>query len=166
MAFTYLSGWNFNWLGNLTGWTPEEGIAVNERCVKAEAVSDQSVLSKRFGFFFRVCADCSEEVAWDPLQFAVDVEFIDNAFDLLHGQLSSAPESLCLLLADARSQFLKPGVGHEGDMSGCMGGFSRANAFQVDHRYTAARLLQKISGSDTGDAGSHHENVNFDIAAE
>ena len=94
------------------------------------------------------------------------MEFIDDAFDLLHGQLSSAPESLGLLLADPRSQFLEPGVGHEGDMSGCMGGFSRGNAFQVDHRYSAARLLQKISGSDTSDAGSHHENVDFDLAAE
>ena len=128
-------------VGKSDGGTPEEGIAVNERRVKAKAVSDQSVLAKRFGFFFRVCVDCSEEVAWDPLQFAVDLEVIDNAFDLLHGQLSGAPKGLCLLLADARSQFVEPGVGHEGGMSGCMGGFSRAHAFQVDHRYSAARLL-------------------------
>ena len=99
--------------------------------------------------FFRVCADCGEKITWNSLQFAIDLEFIDNAFDLLHGQLPSAPESLCLFLAHSGCEFLEPGVGYEGNMGGCMGGFARANAFQVDHRHPASSLLQKIGGGDT-----------------
>ena len=116
-------------IGKSDGRTPEERIAVDERCVKAEAVSNESLLSQRFGLLFRVCADCGEKITWNSLQFAVDLEFIDNAFDLLHGQLPSAPESLCLLLAHSGCEFLETGVGHEGNMGGCMGGFARADAF-------------------------------------
>jgi hypothetical protein len=153
-------------IGKSHSRTPKEGIALNERCIKPEAVGDESVLSKRLGFFFRVCADCCKEIARDSLQFAIDVEFIDDAFDLLHGKLASAPESLCLLLAHAGSEFLEPGVGYQREMGGCMGGLSRANTLQVDDCYPAARLLKKLSGRDPGDPGSDHENVNFDFAAE
>src|SRR6476620_6972544 len=132
----------FQLIGKSHGRTPEEGIALNKRCIETEAVGDESVLSKRLGLFFRICADCREEVAWDSLQFAIDLQLSDNAFDLLHGQLAGAPKRLCLLLTYAGSQFLESGVGYQRNMGGCMGGFSRADAFQVDQRYPAARLLQ------------------------
>lgn len=153
-------------IGKSHSRTPKEGIALDERCIEAEAVGDESVLSKGLGFLLRVCTDCREEVAWDSLQFAIDVEFIDDAFDLLHGQLASAPESLCLLLAQTGNEFLEPCVGYQRNMGGCMGGLSRANALEVDYRYPAARLLQKISGRHSGDSRSDHENVNFDLATE
>ena len=75
-------------------------------------------------------------------------------------------KGLCLLLADARSQFVQAGVRYQGDMSGRTGGFSCAHALKVDHRDSAARLLEEISGRDTGYASSDHEDVDFDIAAE
>jgi hypothetical protein len=68
---------------------------------------------------------------------------------------------LSSLFSQTEGELVERGIGDEGDVRGCVGGFSSPDVLEVHDGNATAGPLQEACGGDAGDTASDDKNVDF-----